>query len=148
MKNLSQKALPVLLCLASDIMYFGKAKIFPSHARIIKELGKKLSIRLTPRSLMRWLAVMESHGVITRTKRHRYSAQNGWEFRSSLYGITVVGWALLANSNVYSWAQIHRLWDRIKKTFRKPGKTRKVSRPSGPLTSVGDILGGLRYNTS
>ena len=148
MKNLSQKALPVLLCLASDIMYFGKAKIFPSHERILKELGKKLSIRLTPRSLMRWLAVMESHGVITRAKRHRYTAQNGWEFRSSLYGITVVGWALLANSGGYSWAQIHRLWDRIQKTFRKTGKTRKVVRPSGELTHISDSFKCLLHNTS
>ena len=91
---------------------------------------------------------MESHGVVTRTKRHKYSAQNGWEFKSSLYGITVMGWSLLARAHVYGWDEIHRLWGEIKKRVRKPKKTRKGFRPSGSLTGMGQIMGALGFDTS
>lgn len=148
MNKLGIKSLPVLICLASDMMYWRKARVFPAHKRILNELREKISIRRTARSLMRWMKLMEGSGLIHRTKRHRFTVKNGWEFRSSLYGITQQGWNLLVRAGVYTWDQINNLKGEAKKYFRKPKKTRKVFRPSGQLTSVSDILGGLGFNTS
>jgi hypothetical protein len=148
MINLSIQSLPVLICLASDMMFFGKTRVFPGHERILKELQEKTRINRSPRTLMRWLKRMESHGLINRAKRHRFSARNGWEFRSSLYGINMPGWYLLVKAGLYTWDQFHRLQGIAKASFRKKGKPRKAFRPSGQLTSVSDILGGLGFNTS
>lgn len=148
MNKLGIKSLPVLICLASDMMHFKKTRVFPAHKRILNELREKISIRRGSRTLMRWLGLMEDSGVITRNKRHRFTAQNGWEFRSSLYGITKPGWNLLVRAGVYTWDQIHSLWGMAKANYRPSKKARKVLRPSGDLTHVGDIMGGLGYNTS
>lgn len=148
MNKLGIKSLPVLICLASDMMYWRKTRVFPAHKRILDELREKISIRRTARSLMRWMKLMEGSGLIHRTKRHRFTVKNGWEFRSSLYGITMPGWSLLRRAGVYTWDEIHRLIGEAKANFRKPKKSRKAFRPSGQLTSVSDILGGLGFNTS
>lgn len=148
MNKLGIKSLPVLICLASDMMFFKKTRVFPSHKRILNELREKISIRRTARSLMRWMKLMENSGLIHRNKRHRFTAQNGWEFRSSLYGITMPGWNLLVRAGVYTWDQVHRLQGIAKATFRKTKKTQKVVRPPGQLTSIGDILGCHGYDTS
>jgi len=148
MNKLGQKALPVLICLGDEMMYWKKTRVFPAHERILNELREKTSIRRGKRTLMRWMKLMESSGLIYRTKRHRFTPKNGWEFRSSLYGITNFGWNLLIRAGVYTRDEVNRLIGIAKANFRKTKKTRKVFKPSGVLTSVGDILGGLGYNTS
>lgn len=148
MKSLGQQALPVLICLASDMMHFKKTRVWPGHTRIVKELKEKTSISRCTRTLMRWMARMESHGLIYRNKRHRFTAQNGWEFRSSLYGITVLGWNLLIRAGVYTRDEYNRLKGQAKSTFRRSKRTQKVFRPSGNLTHIGDFVKGLLFNTS
>jgi hypothetical protein len=148
MKNLGLHSGPVLQIIASEMMYHKKARVFPSHKRILNELKIKFREVRCPRTLMRWMKRAESHGLITRTKRHRYTPQNGWEFRSSLYGITMLGWYLLVKGGYFTWKQIRGLWEEVKANFRKPKKNRKVFRPSGELTSIGEIFGGARPDTS
>lgn len=146
--NLGLKALPVLIVLADEMMYWKKAAVFPSHERILKELREKISIKRGTRSLMRWLAIMEKSGLISRNKRHRFTAQNGWEFRSSLYRITMVGWSELRRAGVYKWAEIKQFFGEVNKWFRKKKTPRRIVRPSGPLTHIGDITECILHNTS
>lgn len=148
MKNLSLAPLPVLICLASDMMYFKKTRVWPGHARILKELQIKMRINRCSRTLMRWLANMESENLISRNKRHRVTPENGWEFRSSLYGITMSGWNLLIKAGYYTWDQFHRLQGMAKVKYGQIKKPQKAMRPPGELTHVGDIYKGLLFNTS
>ena len=148
MKNLGLHSGAILKILADEMMYWKKARVFPSHAKILKELDIKFREVRCPRTLMRWMKKAESHGLLIRTKRHRFTAQNGWEFRSPLYGITKLGWYLLVKNGTYTWKKIRHLWEQVTATFRKPKKNRKVFRPSGELTSIKDILGSAIPDTS
>ncbi|HUU41975.1 MAG TPA: hypothetical protein VMW42_13650 [Desulfatiglandales bacterium] len=147
-KNLALHALPILQVLADEMFYHGKTRVFPSQKRIVNELKEKASIKRSIRSLNRWLAFAEKHGLIRRNKRHRFTAQNGWEWRSSLYEITMLGWNLLFRFGSWSREKYNLLVQRAKATFRKSKKPRRVFRPSGELTSIGSILEDHRYNTS
>lgn len=148
MKNLGQKSIFVLSVLADEMMYWKKAAVFPSHERILKELAEKLSVHKGARTLMRWLAIMESSALISRNKRHRFTPQNGWEFRSSLYQITMLGWSQLRRARFYTWDQIKQFFGEVSRGFRKKKTPQRTIRPRGELTSVGDIMVGLGYNTS
>ncbi|TES93555.1 MAG: hypothetical protein E3J94_01265 [Desulfobacteraceae bacterium] len=145
MKGLNPYELEILLVLAGEIMYWRKTGVYPSQQRILKELEKKFGIIRCIRTLNRWLAVTVSHDLLWRQKRHIRDSILGWIFRSSLYKITGPGWRLVIKNSKYTWDQFSSLIKEATANFRKPKKNRKVFRPSGELTSIGDILGAAQY---
>lgn len=148
MKNLGLFSLSILTVLGNEMEYWGKTRVFPSHKRIRNEMKEKCSVTKSERTVNRWLAMMEAAGLIRRNKRHRWTPANGWEFRSSLYEITMLGWNLLFRQGVWTRNKYNSLVQKAKSTFRKSKKPRKVSRPSGELTHVSESFKCLLHNTS
>jgi len=148
MKDVGIYALPVLLILADEMMYHRKTGVFPSQQRIVNELGEKFGIYRVIRTYNRWAALIEEAGLIRRKKRHKLDKLLGWIFRSSLYTITGLGWNFIIRNSKYTWDQFNSLTKEATATFRKPKKNRKVFRPSGELTSIKDILGSIKPDTS
>ena len=148
MKDMKTYAVSLLAVVANEAKYWGKRGVFPSQQRILNELEKKFGLNRCIRTYNRWAAELESRGLIRRKKRHKKDPLLGWIFRSSLTTITRSGWVSLINAGHYTWKEFNNLIKEAEASFRKPKKTRKVFRSSGSLTSVGDILGGLGYDTS
>lgn len=148
MKNVNLYALQVLSVIADEMMYWRKTGVFPSQKRIQKELKEKCDITISIRTLNRWLRKAESAGLIRRTKRHKKHPILGWLFRSSLQNIMGPGWKLLIGFKRYTWDQFNSLIKDAKANFRKPKNPREVFRSSGELISLGDVIGGLGFDSS
>lgn len=145
MKGLNPCELQVLLVIANENMYWRKTGVYPSQQRILNELAEKSGIHRCIRTLNRWLAKTRSHGLLRTKKRHKKDSRLGWIFRSSLQTITGPGWKLVIRNSKYTWDQFNSMINEAKANFRKPRKNRKVFRPSGELTSIGEIFGGAQY---
>ena len=148
MSDVSLYAVQLLIVLADEQMYWRKKGVFPSQKRIQSELKKKFDTNVSIRTINRWLAKIESAGLLRRKKRHKKHPLLGWLFRSSLYWIMGTGWRLLIKMRRYTWDQFRSLIKEADATFRKPKKNRKVLKPSGELTSIKDILGSAIPDTS
>ncbi|MBA7638580.1 hypothetical protein ES703_46236 [subsurface metagenome] len=148
MSDVALYATQLLVVLADEKMYWRKTSVFPSQKRIQNELKKKFGTNISIRTLNRWLAKIESAGLLRRMKRHKKHPLLGWLFRSSLYTIMGGGWKMLIKAGWYTWNQFNDLIKEAKANFRKPKKTRKVERPSGNLTHVGEVIKHLGFDTS
>lgn len=141
--KLSRKALPILLTLNKLNSYFNKLYCYPSQNKLLTLLSKFTSLKLSRRQLNYDLQALESHGVLIRIRRHRWTRLHGMEFRSTLYKITLIGYNLLLRAKVISFSTFKAIRNRILQALEKQKHpTPDISRKS-QLESLSDVLRGL-----
>lgn len=101
--EISIKAIPILTVLQRLNKYYNKLYCFPSQETILKHLAEKCSVHICRRSLNYKLKAMESHGLISRIRRHRRDPEKGMEFHSTLYKIQGMGYQLMVRWGVISF---------------------------------------------
>ena len=75
----------ILAILVGYCQHWKKPYCYPSQASILKKLEEFYGVIISPRTLNRKLAWMESHGWIQRIRRHYKDIHRGMCFRSTLY---------------------------------------------------------------
>jgi len=121
--KLSQKAIFPLIVLHNLNKFWGKLYCYPSQETILKRMKVECSHDICRRTLNYNLKEMESHGLITRIRRHRRKKYTGMEFRSTLYEITVLGYNLLLRTKVILpgyLRSIRKKLERMLERKRKP----------------------------
>ena len=141
--KLSRKALPIILTLHKLNKFFNKLYCYPSQAKLLTLLSKFTSLSISRRQLNYDLRCLESHGLIIRIRRHRRTKDNGMEFRSTLYELTLLGYNLLLRAQVISFAAFKAIRNRILQALeRKERPCAKTERKS-QLSSISNIMEGL-----
>lgn len=87
----------IIATLAGLSRHFNRSYCFPSQDKLrqlhLKHTGRELSRR----ALNRHLGGLEAAGWITRQCRHNNVQGRGWQFRSTLYGLSRKGWRWVAS---------------------------------------------------
>jgi len=131
---LNAKPQAVLLTLASTCDHFGKLYCYPSQETIQKRCREWHGIKMSNRTLNRWLDWLEATGWIRRTHRHRRKADGTWEYRSTLYELC---------SKVFLWVKkgLTRLrkfaaFLGLPKMADKPSLNKRISPGGNPSTGA------------
>lgn len=123
---------------------FGKLYCYPSQDKICELLMRFPGIGISRSTLNRWLRVMEDEGLVKRTRRIRKNSKYGYEFQSTLYEITIIGYRLLASIGMKVHGIIGSLvkWAGVKKSARRDAVPK---RKPGSLESVKEVIKTLGF---
>jgi hypothetical protein len=141
---LNAKPQAIIHTLASTCDHFGKLYCYPSQETIQERCGEWYGVKMSNRTLNRWLDWLEAAGWIRRTHRHRRKADGTWEYRSTLYELC---------SKVFLW--IKKSLTRLRKFAAFLGLPQMADKPSlnkrispGGSPSTGAKPPGSEHNSA
>lgn len=108
----SQKAHPVLLTLVKIQRKYNKDYSWPSQDKICELMDLNQPVKISRRTLNRWLAKAQEDKYLVRRRRIKRHKLYGMIFKSTLYKITIKGYWLLARFgvNVSKEIEAYKAW--------------------------------------
>lgn len=90
---------------------FGKTYCFPSQKKLAEIHGNLTGRFFSVRELCRHLLKLEGDDLIRRTRRHTKGPGGNLILKSTLYSLTVKGWAWISSlKRTLSTMKVHNLW--------------------------------------
>lgn len=128
MKNSRKQAILILSTLHSINKKYKKLYCYPAQLTIMALLSVYQDTNISIATLNRWLRDLENKGYINRIRRIKKSKDNGTEFKSTLYKITLLGYQSLKRTGVNVWKEVKAMTTEGLKIA-----DRALSKHSGPI---------------
>jgi hypothetical protein len=130
--------------------YFGKHYIFPSQEKWVEWIYNYGARRISRRTINRWFAILESHGIIKRIRRVASDKRGNIKFATTLYGLGSAGISLLARIGYISFREM-KLYIKNSMPFRNKSEQKKLrqlpkvrEKTNTPFNSMGEIIEGIK----